>query len=89
MAIERVREGERPAEVIASYGLNRTTIYKWIAAVSKPGVGVRALHTKRATGRPRPLSPAQERQVSRWINGRDTRQYGLDFGLSTHAIVRS
>ena len=32
MAIERVREGERPADVIASYGFNRTTIYKWMAA---------------------------------------------------------
>jgi len=27
MAIERVREGESPAAVIASYGFNRTTIY--------------------------------------------------------------
>jgi hypothetical protein len=26
MAVERVREGEPAAEVIASYGLNRTTI---------------------------------------------------------------
>jgi len=87
MAIERVREGERAADVIASYGFNRTTIYKWIAAAFKPGVGIKALHAKPATGRPRTLSPAQERQVFRWINGRDPRQYGLDFGLWTRAIV--
>lgn len=86
MAIERVREGERPADVIASYGFNRTTIYKWIAAAFKPGVGVKALRSKPATGRPRTLNPAQERQVFRWINGRDPRQYGLDFGLWTRAI---
>lgn len=87
MAIERVREGERPADVIASYGFNRTTIYKWMAAAFKPGVGVKALYSKPATGRPRTLSAAQERQVFRWINGRDPRQYGLDFGLWTRAIV--
>jgi transposase len=87
MAVERVREGERPADVIASYGFNRTTIYKWIAAAFKPGVGIKALHSKPATGRPRTLSPGQERQVFRWINGRDPRQYGLDFGLWTRAIV--
>ena len=87
MAIERVREGERPADVIASYGFNRTTIYKWIAATFSPGVGIKALRSKPATGRPRTLSPAQERQVFRWINGRDPRQYGLDFGLWTRAIV--
>jgi transposase len=33
MAIERVREGERPSAVIASYGFCRTTIYKWLRAV--------------------------------------------------------
>src|ERR1019366_330367 len=39
------------------------------------------------TGRPRSLTAAQERQVFRWVNGRDPRQYGLDFGLWTRAIV--
>lgn len=87
MAIERVREGERPADVIASYGFNRTTIYKWISAAFKPGVGVKALRSKPIPGRPRTLSAAQERQVFRWINGRDPRQYGLDFGLWTRAVV--
>ena len=87
MAIERVREGERPADVIASYGFNRTTIYKWINATFMRGVGVKALRSKTATGRPPKLSNVQERQVFRWINGRDPRQYGLDFGLWTRAIV--
>lgn len=87
MAIERVREGERAAAVMASYGFNRTTIYKWIAATLQPGVGIKALRSTRGTGRPRSLSAAQERQVFRWVNGRDPRQYGLDFGLWTRAIV--
>ena len=30
---------------------------------------------------------AQERQVFRWVNGRDPRQYGLDFGLWTRKVV--
>jgi hypothetical protein len=29
MAVERVRDGEEPSAVIASYGFCRTTIYKW------------------------------------------------------------
>src|SRR5438034_3228233 len=37
--------------------------------------------------RPRSLSPAQERRVFGWINGRDPRQYGLDFGLWTRSVV--
>ena len=87
MAVERVREGEAATDVIASYGFNRTTIYKWIQAALRPGVGMRALRSRPATGRPRSLTSTQERQVFRWINGRDPRQYGLDFGLWTRRVV--
>jgi len=87
MAVERVREGEPASRVIASFGFNRTTIYKWMAAALRPGVGIKALRSTPATGRPRSLTPAQEKQVFRWVNGRDPRQYGLDFGLWTRAVV--
>ena len=87
MAIERVREGERPSEVIEAYGFNRTTIYKWMKAAFRPGAGIKALRSTKATGRPRSLTSAQERRVFRWINGRDPRQYGLDFGLWTRLVV--
>jgi len=87
MAVERVREGEKPSEVIAAYGFSRTSIYKWLKASSGRGKGLKALRATRGTGRPRTLSAAQERQIFRWINGRDPRQYGLDFGLWTRAIV--
>jgi transposase len=87
MAVERVRDGEAASSVIASYGFSRTTIYKWIAAASAPGVGLKALLSRPATGRPRTLSSRQEEQVFRWINGRDPRQYGFDFGLWTRSVV--
>jgi len=87
MAIRRVREGEDHGVVIASYGFNRTTIYKWMRMAEGSGNGMRALSSTRASGRPRSLTAAQERQVFRWVNGRDPRQYGLDFRLWTRAIV--
>src|ERR1022692_3303850 len=87
MAVQRVREGERPSAVIGSLGLHRTVIYKWLNAAAGRGRGLRALRSTPATGRPRTLTPVQERQVFRWVNGRDPRQYGLDFGLWTRAIV--
>ena len=80
MAVERVRDGETPATVIASYGLCRTTIYKWLAAASKPGVGLKALRSRPATGRPRRLTLRQEQQVFRWING-------PALGVGTHASM--
>ena len=84
MAVERVREGESPSTVVASYGFCRTTIYKWLKAASASGVGLQA---KPLDGRPRKLTPRQESLVFRWINGRDPRQYGMDFGLWTRAVV--
>ena len=85
MAVERVNEGEDPSEVIAAYGFCRTTIYKWIKIALDAGeIGLRSTQ---GTGRPRTLTSAQERQVFRWVNGRDPRQYGLDFGLWTRMIV--
>src|ERR1700693_1939659 len=87
MAVERVLEGEVASAVITSYGFNRTTIYKWLTAAAKPGVRLRALHARPAPGRPRRRTPGQEQQVFRWINGKDPRQYGLDFGLWTRSVV--
>jgi transposase len=87
MAVERVRDGERPSCVITSFGFNRTTIYRWLDAASKPGVGLNALRSRPVTGRPRRLTPRQERRVFGWVNGRDPRQYGLDFGLWTRSLV--
>lgn len=87
MAFQRVREGEKPAKVVASFGFCRTTIYKWMKAWAGRGRGLNALRSTRGTGRPRSLTPAQECQVFRWINGRNPLQYGLDFGLWTRQIV--
>jgi transposase len=38
-------------------------------------------------GRPRKLTPRQESLIFRWVNGRDPRQYGMDFGLWTRSVV--
>ncbi|MHB8388317.1 MAG: IS630 family transposase [Acidobacteriaceae bacterium] len=88
MAVERVREGERPSAVIASYGFHRCVIYRWLKSARGRGKGLRALASRQATGRPKKLNPAQERQVFRWINGRNPMQFGFDFGLWTRQTVR-
>jgi hypothetical protein len=46
MAVERVKGGERPSSVVASFGFHRTMIYKWIRAASTPGVGLKALYAR-------------------------------------------
>jgi transposase len=89
MAVERVREGERPSAVIASYGFHRCVIYRWLKQARGRGKGLKALTARPATGRPRTLTPAQDRQVFRWVNGKNPMQYGFDFGLWTRSIVQA
>lgn len=88
LALQRMREGETPATVSSSFGMHRTWAYKVRAAASGRGNGARALRSKRATGRPRTLTATQEFQVFRWVNGKNPKQYGFDFGLWTRKIVR-
>ena len=85
MAVRRVKEGERPSQVIKSYGLCRTTIYQWLRAAARGGEA--ALTARKASGPPCKLSPKRKRQVRTWICGKDPRQYGFDFGLWTRRIV--
>jgi transposase len=85
MAVRRVHAGETPSAVIHSYGLCRTTIYRWLRAARRGGE--ESLRSRRHPGRKPFLSPRQKLQVRRWINGKDPRQYGFDFGLWTRGIV--
>jgi transposase len=88
MAVQRVWDGERPSEVIASYGFSRPVIYRWLREARGKGRGLRALRSRKGTGRPRRLTGEQENQLFRWINGKDPRQHGFDFGLWTRLVVR-
>src|SRR5882724_1823965 len=85
LAVRRVKDGEAPSSVIKSYGLCRTTIYKWLTAERRGGAA--ALTARKHPGRKPALAPRQKLQVRRWINGKDPRQYGFDFGLWTRQIV--
>lgn len=84
-AVRRVKAGESPSEVMKSYGLCRTTIYRWVRAVKRGGE--KALRARKHTGPKGKLSAVRKLKVRHWINGKDPRQYGFDFGLWTRQIV--
>lgn len=88
MAVERILEGEDVAVVMGSYGLCRTTGYKWLAKVRGRGRGTHCLVARKGTGRTPKLTRAQKSQVFRWVNGKNPMQYGFDFALWTRNIVR-
>src|SRR5260370_1303178 len=71
LAVQRVKEGVAPSEVIKSYGLCRTTIYKWLTADRRGGAaGVAASVRARSRGDRgvdpgRVSAPARPRQARR------------------------
>ena len=86
MALDRMAEGESLAAISASFGMHRAWAYK--VRLKARGQGKRAVQLRKAPGRRRTLTDAQARQVFRWVNGKNPRQYGFDFGLWTRQIVR-
>lgn len=85
MAVRRVRSGEKPSIVAASFGMCRTSIYRWLRAEKEHGVS--ALMSSKHPGPEKKLNTAQRVSVRKWICGKDPRQYGLDFGLWTRKII--
>jgi transposase len=85
LAVDRVLAGEKPSAVAKSFGIYRTSIYKWLRAHRKRGRV--ALRSTKARGPEPKLSEGQRKKVKRWIVGKDPRQYGFDFGLWTRSII--
>jgi transposase len=86
-AVRRVvQDGEKASEVIRSYGLCRTSIYRWLREFETEGW--EALAESVAQGPEPKLSDRQKQQVRGWILGKDPRQYGFDFGLWSRRIVQ-
>jgi transposase len=85
LAADCVIRGEKPSVVAKSFGVYRTTIYKWLRAYNKRGR--EALKSTTAKGPTPKLSAVQRQRVRRWIIGKDPRQYGFDYGLWTRSII--
>jgi transposase len=86
-AVRRVVEdGERPSEVMKSFGLCRTTIYPWLREYKDKGW--EALAQSISQGPAPKLTDQPKQRVKRWILGKDPRQYGFDFGLWSRRIVQ-
>lgn len=85
-AVKRViKGGESPEAVIASYGLHRTNIYKWIRLYKKGGLS--ALKSKKAKGPERKITGKEIKQLKRWLI-KDPRQLHFHFGLWTLEMVQ-
>jgi len=85
-AVQQIEGGESPEAVADTFGINRRTIYRWIARYHHGGL--EGLTTRSKPGRPTKFTGDDLRWLSRMIRGTDPRQFQFPFALWTRRIVR-
>jgi len=85
-AVKRVESGESAEAVAQGLGINRRTIYRWLAAYHAGGAD--ALTAKPILGAPPKLDAKQMNKLSRMIRDKNPQQFGFEFALWTLAMVR-
>lgn len=85
-AVGQIEKGARVEDVAAALGLNRSSVFKWVAAYHAGGK--KALRAKPVPGRPPKLSAEQTQAVYQIVAGSNPDQHQLDFGLWTRDLVR-
>lgn len=85
-AVGQVEKGARVEDVAAALGLNRSSVFKWVAAYHAGGK--KALKARAVPGRPPKLAPDQLETVYQIVAGTNPDQHQLDFGLWTRDLVR-
>jgi transposase len=80
LAVERVNEGYSTEEVAAFLGVDPSSVRRWVSAFRQNGVA--GLCARPVPGRPRKLTPTQEKVVFRWLADNPT-EYGFATELWT------
>ena len=85
-AVQCIEDGESPEIVIKALGMNRRTIYKWIALYREQGVD--ALKATPLSGRPLKLSGAKLRWIFKTVITKNPLQLKFPYALWTREMVK-
>lgn len=85
-AVRRVEAGESPEAVIAGLGMNRRTIYRWLAAYHYSGQD--GLQAKPIVGAPPKMNAKQMAKLARLIREKNPLQLKFEYALWTLAMIR-
>lgn len=85
-AVQQIEDGESPEVVIRALGMNRRTIYKWIALYRERGIA--GLKAAPLSGRPLKLSGTMLRWIFKTVTTKNPLQLKFPFALWTREMVR-
>ena len=85
-AVKRVEAGESPEFVASGLGINRRTIYRWLAAYHYGGE--QALGARPIRGARPKLTPKQMAKLSHIVRTKNPLQLNFEFALWTLAMIR-
>lgn len=85
-AVQRVRAGESPEVVSKAIGVNRTTIYDWMAKHRQGGLS--ALKVRKAPGRIPKLNGPKIKWIYDIITSKNPQQLKFEFALWTREMIQ-
>ncbi len=85
-AVQQIEDGESPEVVIKALGMNRRTVYKWIALYRERGA--EGLKATPLSGRPLKLSGTMLRWIFKTVTTKNPLQLQFPFALWTREMVR-
>ncbi|MGB0713497.1 MAG: helix-turn-helix domain-containing protein, partial [Gammaproteobacteria bacterium] len=84
-AIKAIRNGQSATEVAKAFGINRRTVYGWMAKYLSGGQ--KALKAKPIPGRPSKLTTEQMQWIAEAVRENTPQQYQFEFALWTLKII--
>ena len=85
-AIKAVGDGQPVASVAAAFGLNITTVFRWLAKFASGGQN--ALLAKPIPGRPPKVTADEMRWIAQAVKDNTPQQFKFEFGLWTLSLLR-